>query len=114
MKRTVIFLAVAFLAACSQVTPPAENTSTLTPERLGTQRFDTGVSVAVDRKQNAVYAAVNTEGNLAGKNLGGTDTLLQRYKRSGEIVWSRQFGSPNDDYVAGIAVDEAKGFCLRG
>ncbi len=110
MKRITIFLAFAFLTVCSQAPAPTENQTALAPERVGAKSFDYGVGVAVDTKRNAVYAVVSTDGSLAGKNLGGRDTFLQRYKRNGQVVWSRPFGSPDNDYVTDIAVDEKRGF----
>ena len=42
---------------------------------------------------------------LAGSNLGGDDAFVRKYKTDGTIEWTKQFGTPQDDFPTGIAVD---------
>lgn len=53
---------------------------------------------------NAVYVVGRTNGNLAG-NKGGYDAYLRKYSARGKVVWTKQFGGPQDDYAIDVAID---------
>ena len=105
MKR-ILFFGLLLLAACSQA--PAPTGSNLSAQQLGTRADDAVTSIAVNTKLGAVYGMGTTEGSLNGTNKGYTDVILQRYDRSGEVVWKRQFGTSEYDSAGGVATD-AKG-----
>ncbi len=109
MRRT-LFFGLLLLAACSQAPAPTPGTDASTnPEliaqRLSTRADDVATSVAVDSKLGAVYVMGVTEGSLAGANKGESDIILQRYNRSGKVVWKRQFGTSGYDSAGAITAD---------
>ena len=72
--------------------------------QFGTGGFDVATSVAVDG--SGVYVAGTTDGVLPGQvSAGGFDVCLRRYDADGEVMWTRQFGTSSDDWVASVAVD---------
>jgi hypothetical protein len=74
--------------------------------RRGVGNDDTN-AVAVDTADN-VFLAGSTLGDLAGPsepNAGGEDVFLMHYTTSGTFISTHQFGSPQDDLGAGVAID---------
>ena len=62
---------------------------------FGTTQNDSASDVEVDSLGN-VYVTGTTGGSLAG-NKGGRDAFVRKYSTSGSTVWTKQFGSPQDD-----------------
>jgi hypothetical protein len=52
-----------------------------------------------------VYVAGTTTGVLGSQSLGGQDGFLVRLDSGGNRVWTRQFGTPAADEVAGATID---------
>jgi len=74
-----------------------------------------------------VYAAGVTYGTLSGQTgAGGSDCFLTKYDAGGTEIWTRQFGTPLNDYgyavfadkngvyVAGITYGEMSPLCVLG
>lgn len=72
-------------------------------QQFGTTLYDSARYVATD-SLGYVYVAGQTVGSLAGRK-GKKDTFLRKYNKWGEVLWTRQFGSPNIDEPTGIAID---------
>jgi hypothetical protein len=80
--------------------------------QFGTTRDDWGQSVAVN--STGVYIDGYTLGALPGwTNTGGNDGFVRRYNASGAVVWTRQFGSDDEDIPYGLAAN-AEGVYLAG
>jgi antitoxin component YwqK of YwqJK toxin-antitoxin module len=71
--------------------------------QFGTDQWEGVLAVAVDA--TGVYAAGYTQGNLQGTNKGSSDAFVRKYDHDGQLLWTRQFGTPVFDAVYGIAVD---------
>jgi len=71
--------------------------------QFGTPQNDCVDGVAVDA--TGVYAAGHTDGSLQGANKGNLDGFVRKYGHDGKHLWTRQFGTPQDDCVEGVAVD---------
>jgi hypothetical protein len=52
--------------------------------------------------------------NTTLQSNGGKDVLLTKYNASGEIIWSKSFGSENDDMGNDIAIDNNGDLLLTG
>ncbi len=74
--------------------------------QFGTPVYDYGYGIAVDTTGNAYIAGV-TLGNLAGPSAGYADAFLAKYDTSGIQVWTRQFGTADDDAGFGVTLDAA-------
>jgi hypothetical protein len=72
--------------------------------QLGTSDDDEGVAVAVD-SLGGIFITGTTQGSLAGANIGGHDVFLAKYSNSGDLIWTRQFGSSNVDIPQDLSVD---------
>lgn len=72
--------------------------------QFGTTVEDYTLAVTLDRDGNPILAG-ETSGLLAGAAAaGGLDGFVRQYDRDGNVVWTRQFGSPLDDFAVGAAV----------
>ncbi|MDP9299837.1 MAG: DUF1996 domain-containing protein, partial [Actinomycetota bacterium] len=78
--------------------------------RFGTRSDEQATSIAVMPK--GVIVGGWTSGSLAGGRNGAKDAFVARFGFSGTLTWSRQFGGPGDDAVAGLAADGSKVFAV--
>ncbi len=69
--------------------------------QIGTDGFDIGLQIKTDGGNN-LYVGGSTSGNLEQSQLGDGDCFLSKINSSGDVEWSRQFGTPNHDGVRGI------------
>jgi len=81
--------------------------------QFGTNTFDFSNDVAVDNTGN-IYLTGGTEGDLGGANAGIPDIWVAKYDSQGNQLWLQQFGSNNEDYSNGIAVDSTGNIYLTG
>ncbi len=72
--------------------------------QMGTSSTDYSFSVAVDNAGNA-FISGSTEGDLDGVNAGYWDAFVTKYDTDGNVVWTRQLGSPSLDFSSSVAVD---------
>ena len=72
--------------------------------QFGTTVEDYTLAVTLDRDGNPILAG-ETSGLLAGAAAaGGLDGFVRQYDQDGNVVWTRQFGSPLDDYAVGASI----------
>jgi hypothetical protein len=82
--------------------------------QFGTAGDDNVTGVAVDNAGN-VYACGFTAGGMDGApSLGGTDAFVVKFDDNGARLWSRQFGTANDDFAFGIASGAGGGVYVTG
>ena len=77
--------------------------------QLGTPNGNTkAVGIAIDPQGN-VYVAGSTSGDLDGNFnagvVGNFDLFVVKYNGAGVKQWTRQLGTPGDDFASGIAAD---------
>jgi hypothetical protein len=86
---------------------------------LWTDQFGTGVvddawDVAVGT-DGSTYLVGTTERVLPGqRSAGGLDAFVRKYDLGGKMVWTHQYGTPEDDYAYGVAVDRENGIIVAG
>ena len=79
-------------------------------------------AIAVDSAAGVAFApdgdlivAGSTFSSIFGKPLGGQDVYVAKLsRRSGETIWSRQFGSAASDWVKALAVDHKGTMAIAG
>lgn len=72
--------------------------------QFGSNQADSGAGVAIDASEN-VYVNGATRGSLGGANRGGYDAFVAKFDAAGDAQWTRQVGTPMDDWPADIGVD---------
>ncbi len=81
--------------------------------QLGTSSFDYAYAVAPDGA-SGVYMSGLTGGSLGGANAGSHDTWLARYDSAGNLLWIRQIGTADADYLLAATSDGTSGVCVTG
>ncbi|WP_158501508.1 SBBP repeat-containing protein [Vitiosangium sp. GDMCC 1.1324] len=85
--------------AAEHTQPPAWS------RQLGTSAYEQASAVAAARGE--VYVAGYTGGQVgADPAKGGYDGFVMKLGVDGSPTWTRQYGSPNNEYVTGLAVDD--------
>ncbi|HSR12340.1 MAG TPA: SBBP repeat-containing protein, partial [Thermodesulfobacteriota bacterium] len=82
--------------------------------QMGTTGNDYGYGVATDGGGN-IYVTGITDGALdANPHAGFYDFFLAKYDAGGARLWTRQAGTPEDDYGYGVVVDAAGSAYVTG
>ena len=77
--------------------------ATLWSTRLDLVGFSQATAVDVDGEGN-LYVSGWVSGVLAGQTqVGATDAFLGKYAPTGELIWARQFGTPDEDRALDVA-----------
>ena len=80
--------------------------------QFGTTSLDSGRAVVAD--SSGVYVTGHTVGVFEGQaGYGGSDGFVRKYDGEGEVLWTRQFGTSEDDQGYGVAAD-ASGVYVAG
>jgi hypothetical protein len=83
-------------------------------QALGSQGLSVSTSgVAADAERNALVTGT-TDGALDGDNSGSLDAFVAKYSANGEVVWTRQLGTAEDDTSSGVSVDAAGNVFIAG
>ena len=83
------------------------NGSVLWTRQFGTTSDDdtVGPSGAVAADATGVYVGGTTDGTLSGQTTAGNgDAFVRKYSASGDLMWTRQFGTGADDLLSGVSV----------
>ena len=70
--------------------------NTVWVRQFGTEGLDHAEGVAARHGQ--IYVSGHVAGTLPGQvSEGGADFFVRKYNSDGDVVWTRQFGTPGDD-----------------
>jgi len=81
--------------------------------QIGTASWDRSLSVAVDASGNA-YASGYTGSSLGGASAGYWDAFLVKYDSLGNLLWSRQIGTSEEDRGRCVTVDVSGNAYISG
>lgn len=73
--------------------------------QFGTDGFDIPLVIHAD-KNNDIFVAGSTSGNLESGQIGEGDCFILRMNEKGEIIWTKQFGTDKHDGVRGIDIND--------
>jgi Beta-propeller repeat len=83
-------------------------------KQFGTSGDDIANAVAIDPSGN-IYITGSTGGSLPGwTSSGGKDIFLAKVDSSGNILFTEQFGTAQDDVAYGIAIDTSGNIYITG
>lgn len=82
-------------------------------KQFGTGGEEAALNTTSDQYGN-VYLAGYTNGDLSGKNHGGADGFVSKFDSSGNMIWTKQFGTSEDDQVLWSTTDHAGNVYLTG
>lgn len=82
--------------------------------QFGTNSHDAGHGVAVNANGD-VYVAGYTQGTLPGQTFSEqTDGFIRKYDQTGNVLWTRQFGSNDWEFIYAAALDPAGNIYVAG
>lgn len=81
--------------------------------QFGTDTYEWGEAVSVDQLGN-VYITGATSGVMAGINAGGQDVFVRKYDVAGNVQWTRQFGSNDNDGGSHVTTDDLGNVYISG
>ncbi|MBT6498915.1 MAG: hypothetical protein HOK67_03345, partial [Deltaproteobacteria bacterium] len=82
-----------------------KNGGHLWTRQTGTSTDESAYGIVIDSNNN-IYITGHTQGRIGTMpHKGKRDIFVIKLNTSGEITWSRQIGSDQDDYARGIALD---------
>ncbi len=106
VNMRMIVRALLFVTVIATAVSPTGWAQTITWTRqFGSSADDVPYATTVD--STGVYVVGVTEGTLSGQTRAGGvyDAFIQKRSTSGGLLWTRQFGTLQDDYVYSVAVD---------
>jgi hypothetical protein len=82
--------------------------------QFGSQSYDYIGGTAVD-SSGSIYVAGWTGGTLPGQSSAGDeDAFVRKYGATGNVLWTRQFGTANQDIIEDVAVDSSGSVYVAG
>ncbi|MCP4749508.1 MAG: hypothetical protein GY866_01315 [Proteobacteria bacterium] len=82
--------------------------------QLGTTGNDYAGGMDLDDSGN-IYVTGHTDGSLSNTaNAGNTDIFLAKFNPSGEVQWTRQFGTDGFDSSADVSIDSSDNIYVSG
>jgi len=82
-------------------------------KQFGSDKDCVAFNPVTDRYGN-VYIAGSTEGALAGQSFGKTDGFAAKFDSTGKTIWTKQFGTREDDIINWITLDLAGNVYVTG
>jgi hypothetical protein len=99
----------ALLLTCVAVGLPATATPSATPQHAWTRLIASPadeIGLGVAATSSGAFAVGSTSGTIPGQSSAGYfDAFVRRYRASGEIVWTRQFGTEAYDIATAVATN---------
>jgi hypothetical protein len=90
-----------------------ENGQSIWKKQFGTIKHDYAKEIILDGNGD-IYLTGRTHGSLNGINLGGSDIFLAKFNRDGTEIWTKQFGSSQDDDPRGMKLDYLNNIYIGG
>ncbi|MCF7958348.1 MAG: SBBP repeat-containing protein [Phycisphaerae bacterium] len=81
--------------------------------QLGTSNAEVNTAVAIDQA-GSVYITGSTFGSLSGDNAGQSDVFLAKYDFAGNLIWTQQFGTSDNDSSTFAALDGSGNIFISG
>lgn len=80
---------------------------------FGSEKNDYVLNHVMDANGN-IYVAGKTTGTIDTRNFGKNDGFLTKIDSAGAILWSRQFGTPEEEDVQWCAIDNSGNVYITG
>ncbi|RPH31692.1 MAG: hypothetical protein EHM93_12510 [Bacteroidales bacterium] len=82
-------------------------------KQFGSDKDAVAYNPVADKNGN-VYIAGDTKGALAGQFFGKTDGFVSKYDSTGNTIWTKQFGTGEDDRINWLALDQIGNVYVTG
>ena len=101
VKMTGILILCLFVFVVNQV---HSQTNFIYGKQFGSEKDGVAYNPVTDKSGN-VYIAGDTKGALAGEHYGKTDGFVTKFDSTGKPIWTKQFGTGEDDNISWVALD---------
>jgi hypothetical protein len=106
MKRLIKIKWIIILSLFVSLTNYVEaQTSFIFGKQFGSDKDGTAYNPVTDQFGN-VYIVGETKGDLAGIYFGKSDGFVTKFDSTGNIIWTKQFGTSEDDNFHWLAIDQ--------
>ena len=75
-------------------------------KQFGSDKDGVAFNPGTDKYGN-VYIAGNTKGALAGHYYGKSDGFVSKFDSLGNVIWTKQFGTGEDDIINWLTLDQS-------
>lgn len=82
-------------------------------KQFGSDKDGVAYNPVTDQFGN-VYITGDTKGSFAGKHVGKKDGFVTKFDSTGNIVWTKQFGTGEDDIINWLAIDRMGNLYVTG
>jgi hypothetical protein len=90
-----------------------QNGNAIWKRQVNAPSYDLAYDVAADALGN-VYLVGSSDGNLGGPNAGSDDVVVIHYDSAGNVIWTRQIGTPSQEVAFGAAADGSGNVYVSG
>jgi hypothetical protein len=106
------WIIVISLLVCSTRNIQAQ-TNFIWGKQFGSDKGEVAFNPVTDQNGN-VYIAGNTSGTLSEKSFGKSDGFITKLDSIGNIIWTKQLGSTEDDGINWITIDKKGNLYVSG
>jgi hypothetical protein len=110
INKKVIIIFLAFIAITNAAN---SQTKFVYGKTLGSEKEDYILNHAIDANGN-LYIAGKTTGTIGSPNLGKNDGFLTKIDSIGKVLWTKQFGTSEDEDVQWCAIDKSANIYITG
>lgn len=101
-----------FLLACVANCVDSQ-TNFIYGKQFGSDKDGVAFNPVADKCGN-VFIAGNTKGILAGQSFGKTDGFVSKFDSTGNAIWTKQFGTTEDDIINWVTLDPSGNVFVTG
>jgi hypothetical protein len=114
MKKTLNKKAfIIFLTLFTATNYATSQTNFVWGKIFGSEKDDYVLNLVNDVNGN-LYIAGKTTGTIGTANIGKNDGFLTKIDSSGNILWSRQFGTPEEEDIQWCSIDKSANVYITG
>jgi hypothetical protein len=108
IKWIIILLSIVYFANDAN-----SQTNFIYGKQFGSDKDGAAHNPVADQYGN-VYIAGETQGTLSDRSFGKTDGFVSKFDSVGNIIWTKQFGTSEDDFIRWIAIDRIGNLYVTG
>lgn len=108
--RSALLLSLVLISLSGNL--KSQNT-TIWGKQFGSEKEEYAMNHLIDKDGN-IFISGKTTGSMNGKNLGRNDGFLTRIDNSGNIIWTRQFGTSGEEDIQWSALDHNGNIYITG
>jgi Beta-propeller repeat len=114
MKITFKYRAILIILTLAILTNNAKSQTDFIWGKIFGSEKDDYIFNHVNDEDGNLYIAGKTTGTIGTRNFGKNDGFLTKIDSSGSLLWSRQFGTPQEEDIHWCAIDKSVNIYITG